>query len=65
MGVSLLLLLAVMQPLLPAGFRGNLVLVTVAGGLGAVVYLLVVSRLGVQEAGIVVDRFGRRLRRGR
>lgn len=65
MAASLLLLVAVMGPLLPAGFRGNLALVTLAGGLGVAVYLLVVSRLGVQEAGIVVERFAQRLRRGR
>jgi putative peptidoglycan lipid II flippase len=65
MGLGLLLLVAFMQPALPAGFWGYLLLVTIAGGLGAVVYLVVVSRLGVQEAGMVVDRFGRRLRRGR
>jgi putative peptidoglycan lipid II flippase len=62
MAVVLLLLLAVMQPRLPAGFAGNLVLVTLAGVLGAAVYLLTVSRLGVQEAGMVVERFSRRLR---
>jgi putative peptidoglycan lipid II flippase len=65
MAVGLLLLVAVVQPWLPAGFTGNLLLVTVAGGLGAAIYLLVVSRLGVLEAGMVVERFGRRLRRGR
>lgn len=64
MALSLLLLLAV-QPLLPAGLEGNLILVATAGVLGAAVYLAVVSKLGVQEAGIVVDRFTRRLRRRR
>lgn len=63
MGLALLALLAVLQPALPAGFAGNLALVAAAGGLGAVVYLVVVSRLGVQEAGMVVQRFSRRLRR--
>lgn len=63
MAASLLLLLAVLQPRLTAGFAGNLALVTVAGALGAVVYLLTVSRLGVEEAGLVVERFTRRLRR--
>ncbi len=63
MGLALLALVAVLQPALPAGFGGNLVLVAAAGGLGAAVYLIVVSRLGVQEAGMVVQRFSRRLRR--
>lgn len=63
MAVSLLLLLAVLQPRLTAGFAGNLTLVTLAGALGATVYLLAVSRLGVEEAGLVVERFTRRLRR--
>jgi putative peptidoglycan lipid II flippase len=62
MAVSLLLLLAVLQPRLTAGFAGNLVLVTLAGVLGAAVYLLTVHRLGVQEAGLVVERLSRRLR---
>ncbi len=65
MALGLLLLVALVQPRLSIGFTGNLLLVTVAGGLGAAVYLLVVSRLGVLEAGIVVERFARRLRRGR
>jgi putative peptidoglycan lipid II flippase len=65
MSVVLLLALAVLQPRLPAGFAGNLALVAIAGGLGGAVYLAMVSRLGVQEAGLAVQRFSRRLRRGR
>ncbi|MBE2232760.1 MAG: murein biosynthesis integral membrane protein MurJ [Anaerolinea sp.] len=63
MAVALLLLLFVLRPALPVGLAGNLVLVAVAGGVGSLLYLVVVSRLGVQEAGMVVQRFGRRLRR--
>ena len=63
MAVALLLLLVVLRPALPVGLAGNLVLVAVAGGVGGLLYLVVVSRLGVQEAGMVVQRFGRRLRR--
>lgn len=63
MAVALLLLLFVLRPALPVGLTGNLVLVAVAGGVGGLLYLVVVSRLGVQEAGMVVQRFGRRLRR--
>lgn len=63
MAVALLLILALLQPLLPAGLVGNLTLVAVAGGVGGLLYLVVVSRLGVREAGMVVQRFGRRLRR--
>jgi putative peptidoglycan lipid II flippase len=65
MAVSLLLLVAAVQPLVPAGFSGNLLLVLMAGSVGVAVYLPMVSRLGVVEAGMVVERFGRRLRRGR
>jgi putative peptidoglycan lipid II flippase len=65
MSVVLLLALAVLQPRLPDGFAGNLALVAIAGGLGGAVYLAMVSRLGVQEAGLAVQRFSRRLRRGR
>lgn len=63
MAVALLLLLVVLRPALPVGLTGNLLLVAVAGGVGGLLYLVVVSRLGVQEAGMVVQRFGRRLRR--
>jgi len=63
MAVALLLLLVVLRPALPVGLTGNLLLVAVAGGVGSLLYLVVVSRLGVQEAGMVVQRFGRRLRR--
>jgi putative peptidoglycan lipid II flippase len=65
MGLVLLLMVALVQPLLRAGFWGNLVLTTTAGGLGVAVYLLMVSRLGVPEAGIVAARFSSRLRRRR
>jgi putative peptidoglycan lipid II flippase len=63
MGVVLLAVMALLRPALPAGFAGNLALVGLAGVLGVAVYLAAASRLGVQEAGIVVQRFGRRLRR--
>jgi len=63
MAVALLLLLVVLRPALPVGLTGNLLLVAVAGGVGGLLYLVVVSRLGVQEAGMVVQRFGHRLRR--
>jgi peptidoglycan biosynthesis protein MviN/MurJ (putative lipid II flippase) len=63
MGVVLLAIMALLQPALPAGFAGSLALVGLAGVLGAVVYLAAASRLGVQEAGMVVQRFSRRLRR--
>lgn len=63
MGAVLLATLALLRPALPAGLAGNLALVGLTGVLGAAVYLLVASRLGVQEAGMVVQRFSRRLRR--
>lgn len=59
----ILLLLAFMRPALPGGFEGNLILVLTCGVVGAAVYMAVVSKLGVQEAGMVLERFGRRLRR--
>ncbi len=63
MAVALLALMWAIQPRLPAGFAGNLALVTAAGALGGLVYLAVVSRLGVEEAGIVIGRVAGRLRR--
>lgn len=49
--------------LLPAGFEGNFVIVVVAGGVGVVVYLFLANRLHVEEAGLVVSRLRRRIKR--
>ena len=61
MALIILLLARVLAEILPAGFEGNLILVLLAGVLGAAVYFVVVRRLGVEEAGMLVGRFMRRL----
>lgn len=65
MALSLAALLAVLQPLGLVGFEGNLVRIAAAGLVGAGVYFLAASRLGVEEAAMIVERFGQRLRRRR
>jgi putative peptidoglycan lipid II flippase len=61
MAVIVLLVMRLLEAVVPGGFEGNLVIVLVAGLASAVAYLLVVSRLGVEEAGMLVGRFARRL----
>lgn len=63
MSVAVLLVRLGAQSALHVGWLGNLMLVMLAGAVGAVVYLMTVSRLGVEEAGLLVERFGRQLRR--
>ncbi len=63
MGVGVVLVRFGAQSALHVGWLGNLMLVALAGAVGAVVYLMTVSRLGVEEAGLLVERFGRQLRR--
>ena len=63
MALVLLLVLPLLGDALPAGFEGNLILVVVAMVLGGGVYLVLVSRLKVEEAQMILDRFASRLRR--
>lgn len=65
MALVLWLSIRILEGVLPVGFEGNLILVVVVGTLGAAVYLVVVSRLGVEEAGLLAGRFLRRLPFGR
>jgi putative peptidoglycan lipid II flippase len=65
MALVLALLLIAAQQVLPAGFEGNLLLVTVAALVGAAVYAAVVIRLGVEEGQLVTTRVLRRLRRSK
>ncbi len=53
------------QRTLPSGFESNLLLVAVAAPLGAVVYGVVVTRLGMEEAGLLLGKVFGRLRRNR
>ena len=66
--VVMALLLAGLTPFLrqwlAPGFLGNLILVAVAGSAGAAAYLIVVTRLGVEEASSLLTRIwqqGRKL----
>ena len=63
MGLALLAALALLKPLLPAGFWGHLALVSIAGGLGLLVYTATASRLGIEETSLITRRVGGRLRR--
>ena len=57
MALTVLLVARGLAGIVPAGFEGNLILVLVAGVLGAAVYFVVARRLGVEEAGMLVGRF--------
>ena len=61
MALTLLLMARALTGFLPSGFEGNLILVLLGGVLGAAVYFVVAQRLGVEEAGILVGRFMRRI----
>ena len=61
MAVLLLVMARGLTGFLPSGFEGNLILVLLGGALGAAVYFVVAQRLGVEEAGMLVGRFMRRI----
>ncbi len=63
MALLLLLLRLALQAWLLGGFAANLLLVLLAAALGGLSYLLLARRLGVEEAGLVLGRVTRRLRR--
>lgn len=63
MAVVLAFMLLTLGRWLPQGFEGNLIVVSVAGVVGAAVYLFTAVRLQVQEAQILLARIARRWRR--